>query len=191
MNLLITLLATLLSLAGLLSARPQSSQGNSGLRMSVRLDSNHVADPKVPKFTVELQNTGEKDLILNLGFMLANGKNQYPNAIVLILTDSKGKIRRFELTGPAIIAGRLDPLIVPLPVGSTFSIPVDPEKYWVLESKEFEYKGKPGTYLIEAQLTGKGLSQQEANLDVKGLALLPYWMGTISSNRLQFEFAGK
>jgi hypothetical protein len=60
-----------------------------------------------------------------------------------------------------------------------------------LDKREFEYKLKPGTYFLEAQFSGRGLTQQEANLDVKGLALMPYWTGSISSNRLQFEFAGQ
>jgi hypothetical protein len=50
---------------------------------------------------------------------------------------------------------------------------------------------KPGTYFLEAQFSGRGLTQQEANLDVKGLALMPYWTGSITSNRLQFEFSGQ
>jgi len=45
---------------------------------------------------------------------------------------------------------------------------VDLDKYWASASEEFDYKLKPGTYSIEAQLAGRGVSQQEANLDVKG-----------------------
>lgn len=159
--------------------------------MNVRLDSNEAGEPKVPKFRVELQNAGEDDLVLNLGLTLANGRRQYPKDIILILTDSQGKARRFDLRGPAHVAGRMDPLIVPLPVGSTFSIAVDLDKYWAAASKEFEYKLKPGTYFLEAQLSGRGLTQQEAKLDVKGLALMPYWTGSITSNRLRFEVSGR
>jgi hypothetical protein len=190
-NLSVALLASLLSLAGSLSAGPQSDRVNRELKMNVRLDSNEVGEPKVPKFRVELQNAGEDDLILNLGLTLANGRKQYPKDIILIITDSQGKARRFDLRGPAYVAGRMDPLIVPLPVGSTFSIAVDLDKYWAAASKEFEYKLKPGTYFLEAQLSGRGLTQQEANLDVKGLALMPYWTGSITSNRLRFEVSGQ
>ena len=190
-NLSIALLASLLSLVGLISAGPRSGQANRELKMNVRLDASAVGESKVPKFRVELQNAGEDDLILNLGITLANGRKQYPKDIVLLLTDSQGKARRFELREPTYIAGRVDPLIVALPVGSTFSIPVDLEKYWAAASNEFEYKLKPGAYLLEAQFSGRGLTQQEANLDVKGLALMPYWAGSITSNRLQFEFSGQ
>ncbi len=189
-NLSIALLASLLSHAGSISAGPQSGQVNRELKMNVHLDAAAVGESKVPKFRVELQNAGEDDLILNLGITLANGRKQDPKDIVLLLTDSPGA-RRFELKEPYYVAGRVDPLIVPLPVGSTFSIPVDLEKYWTAASKEFEYKLKPGTYFVEAQFSGRCLTQPEANLDVKGLALMPYWTGSIASNRLQFEFSGQ
>lgn len=190
-NLSIALLASLLSLGGSISAGPQSGQVNRELKMNVHLDAAAVGESKVPKFRVELQNAGEDDLILNFGITLANGRKQYPKDIVLLLTDSQGKARRFELKEPFYVAERVDHLIVPLPVGSLFSIPVDLEKYWAAASKEFEYKLKPGTYFLEAQFSGRGLTQPEANLDVKGLALMPYWTGSITSNRLQFEFSGQ
>ncbi|MGB2626956.1 MAG: hypothetical protein WAK20_09210 [Candidatus Acidiferrum sp.] len=190
-NLSIAPLVSLLLLASSISAGPQSGQTNRELKMNVWLDSTEVGESKVPKFKVELQNVGEDDLILNLGIMLANGRKQYPKDIVLILTDSQGKARRLELREPFYVAGRVDPLILPLQAGSTFSIAVDLEKYWAAASNEFEYKLKPGTYFLEAQFSGRGLTQQEANLDVKGLALMPYWTGSITSNRLQFEFSGQ
>jgi len=159
----------------------------SGLQMTIYLDQAQGVQPKTPKFRVELRNAGKNDLILNLGIMLANGKQQYPNAVVLTLTDAQGRPRRLDLRGPAAIAGRADPFVLPVPVGATFSIPVDLDKYWPATSKEFDYKLKPGTYSLEAQLTGRGVSQQEANLDAKGIALMPYWKGTATSSQLRFE----
>jgi hypothetical protein len=64
---------------------------------------------------------------------------------------------------------------------------VDLGKYWAAPSKEFEYKFQRGTYSIQARYTGKAVSQQEANLDVKGIALMPYWTGTVTSNQLPFD----
>src|SRR5271155_4693360 len=187
----ILLIASLLTLAGSAVAKRQSpptgGEAVGGLQMSIYSDQASRADSKSPKFRVELRNAGESDLILNLGVMLANGKKQYPNAIVFMLIDAQGKSRRLDLREPGLIAGRLDPLVLPLPTGADFSILVDLDKYWAAASKEFDYKLKPGSYSLEAQFTGKGVSQQEANLDVKGIALMPYWTGTVVSNRLQFE----
>jgi hypothetical protein len=174
---------------------PHSRQANRELEINVRLDAADAGQSKVPKFRVELRNTGENDLTLNLGIMLANGRKQYPTNIILIVTDPEGKARRFELGGPAYIAGREDPLVVPLATGTTFSLPVDMGKYVAAAPNnvgyDFEYKLKPGAYFVEAQFHGRGVTQQEADLDSQGITLMPYWTGTISSNRLAFKVAGK
>jgi hypothetical protein len=157
------------------------------LEISLQLDATANNHSDLPKFRMELRNIGERDLVLNLGFTLSNGSKQYPSALVLIIIDPQGKARQFDLIGPAGVAGRMDPLILPLPVGSTFSLPVNLGKYWPAQSKEFEYKFQRGTYSLQARLTGEAVSPQEANLDVKGIALMPYWTGTATSNQLPFE----
>ncbi|HET9364087.1 MAG TPA: hypothetical protein VFP71_03770 [Candidatus Angelobacter sp.] len=164
-----------------------SSEPVSGLQMTISRAEVEKGVSKAPKFRVELRNAGKNDLILNLGIMLANGRKQYPNAIVLVLTDQDGKLRRLELRDPAVIAGRMDPLIVPLPVGSSYYLPVDLDKYWAAASREFDYKLDSGNYSLAAEFTGRAVSRQSANLDVKGIALMPYWEGTVTSNQLSFE----
>ena len=153
----------------------------------MHLDANAHVQSDLPKFRIELQNMGKRDLVLNLGITLSNGSKQYPDALVLMIIDPQGKARQFDLIGPAAVAGRLDPLILSLPIGCAFSLPVDLGKYWAAPSKEFEYKFQRGTYSIQARFTGKAVSQQEANLDVKGIALMPYWTGTVTSNQLPFD----
>lgn len=184
----IALLALLVLLVNVVDAGSQaSSETTRELEISVRIDATAENQSKVPKFRVELRNVGDHDLIFNLGITLANGSKQYPNAIVLTSTDSQGKARQFDLKEPAYIAGRMDLLIVPLPVASTFPLPVNLGNYWAATSKEFEYKLERGTYLVEAQFNGRAVSQQRANLDVKGIALMPFWTGSVASNRLQFK----
>jgi hypothetical protein len=191
----LVLIASLMVLGGLSAALKPSAEtwgeAVNGLQMTIYLERAQGVPSKIPKFRVELRNAAQKELVVNLGMMLANGKMQYPSAIVLVLTDAQGKSRRLDLREPGAIAGRVDPLVLPVPIGATFSIPVDLDKYWAAESKEFDYKLKPGNYSLEAQFTGRGVSQQEANLDVKGIALMPYWMGSITSNRLRFEVSGQ
>jgi hypothetical protein len=165
------------------------SQPTGELEMTMRVDTTVHDQSKLPKFRMELHNVGERDLILNLGFTLSNGSKQYPNAFVLTIVDPQGKATQFDLMLPPGVAGRMDPLILPLPAGSAFSLPVDLGKYWAAQSKEFEYKFERGAYSIEARLTGKAVSKQETNLDVKGIALMPYWTGTVTSNQLPFEIS--
>lgn len=194
-NLLLILIASLSVLGGTSTALKPSAEtwgeAVSGLQMTIYADGAERVRSKVPKFRVELRNAGQTDLVVNLGIMLANGKAQYPNAVVLILTDAQGKSRRLDLREPAAVGGRVDPFVLPIPIGATFSIPVDLDKYWAAESKEFDYKLNPGTYSLEAQFAGRSVSQQEANLDVKGIALMPYWTGTAASNQLRFEVASQ
>jgi hypothetical protein len=187
------LFSCLLLLGGLSIALRASTQSwgeaVDGLQMTIKSDQPEGSQSKNPKFRVELRNAGEDDLTLNLGFMLANGKTQYPSAILLALTDVSGKSRKLNIRAPGPLDGRIDPLILPLFAGSNFSFRVDLTKYEPAgsTSKDPVYKLKPGTYTIEAQFTGRAVSQQEANDDVKGIALMPYWKGAVSSNQLQFE----
>jgi hypothetical protein len=145
------------------------------------------ASSRTPCFRVEFRNVGESDLILKLGMTLANGKKQYPSAVVLNITDAQGTHRRFDLIGPAGIAGRIDPFMLPLPVGGRFSIPIDLSKYFAAASKEYDYKFVPGRYWIEAEFLGKSVSEQDANLDSKNVALFHYWEGIVDSNETRFE----
>jgi hypothetical protein len=46
-------------------------------------------------------------------------------------------------------------------------------------------------YTIQAQFIGRGVSQAETNLDVKGIALMPYWIGTVASNSVVSVGDGK
>jgi hypothetical protein len=187
-NFLGALLVCLVLLSGLSTAWQPSLQvwgrALSGLQMTIYIDQAESTQSKVPKFKVELRNHGETDLVLNFGAMLGNGRKQYPSAVDLSLTDAQGKSRRLDLLLPSV-AGRLDPFVLPLPAGAAFSIPVVLDNYIVAE--DVNYKPRPGTYFLEAQFTGRGVSQQEANLDVKGIALMPYWTSTVASNRVQFE----
>jgi hypothetical protein len=167
------------------AAVQSSGEAVNGLQMAIQLDTRAGPGSPVPKFRIDLHNAGPTDLVLNLGVMLANGRRQYANALVLTLTDTHGKSRQFDLREPSVVAGRLDPLVLPLPVGSDFSIPVDLHDYWAAASGEFDYKLVPGTYTIGVQFTGNGVSS--VNPDVQGLALMPCWMGTLISNSLRFE----
>jgi hypothetical protein len=62
---------------------------------------------------------------------------------------------------------------------------VNLHKYWVSASSEFDYKFEPGLYYVEAQFAGTDASNP--NQDMAGIGLMPYWQGTVVSNRLQFE----
>jgi hypothetical protein len=107
--------------------------------------------------------------------MLANGARQYPTAMTLVLTDAESKEHHAELAEPAgVIGGRLDLFIVPLPSGASLKLPVRISKcLWYASGQLEDFRPDP---------TKRYTVQAEANLDMKGIALMPYWTGILVSN---------
>jgi hypothetical protein len=189
-SLFVGLVASLLVLAGVCAARNPRKQVSDepvgGLQIPVFPDPDAGGNSKVPEFRVELRNVGESDMILDLGSMI--GKKQDPENIALTLFDSRGRsLHLADLTQPMFVAGRVDPMFLPLPAGSRFSIAVDLAKYWPpMTDDEFEKPLAPGTYWLQAQLTVKRDSQERDEHEF-GLPGMTYWSGSITSNRLRFD----
>jgi hypothetical protein len=62
-------------------------QANGGLRIGMATVNGGAALSEDVQFDVALENTGAADFVLNLGYMLANGKVMLPWSIRLVLTD--------------------------------------------------------------------------------------------------------
>jgi len=56
--------------------------------------------PEERDFYVAIDNVGDRDVVVNLGYMIANGKVMFPEAVRLLLTDSYGA--RAAVLRPAI-----------------------------------------------------------------------------------------
>lgn len=168
-------------------ATPQASAPpDSALQLTIRLSPASANPSDSPAFTVEFHNASQTALVLNLGILLANGQKLFLDRVDLILTDPDGKTHHlFDTRAPAIIAGRVDPLVLPLCAGCNFSFPVDFSNYRPLDAPVIN----PGRYSIEARFVGKAVSREEANLDMPAIALMPYWLGTVTSNRLNFQIS--
>lgn len=145
-----------------------------------------AAKPKftneIPVFHVTLENAGDKDVMLNLGMMLANGKVLLPEAIHLILIDSAGKSRElhfFDRRYPGV-AGRIDDYAVPLRVGSSYTLRLNLDNFWCPKTKEFRLNLKPGEYRVRSEFAGK--SAQSVNGDMEGIKLMNFWQGTLQSD---------
>jgi hypothetical protein len=155
----ILFVATLLLLCGLSAAQKPNTidwgKATDGLQMSIYRDQANGRQSEFSKFRVEFRNAGHNDLLLNLGIMSRNGGQQYPNAVSLILEDAHGLPQRLELkkSFQGSSAGS-EALFLPLPVGATFSFPVDLDDYWTPTSKESDSRLKPGIYWLAAQFTG-------------------------------------
>ena len=77
-----------------------------------------------PDLRMALRNTGQKDVNLVLGMTLGNGRSYHASALFLDVKRRGSDM--IEVFAPADaqprIAGRVDPWILPLPVGSEFSL---------------------------------------------------------------------
>jgi hypothetical protein len=117
--------------------------------------------------------------------MLANGKAMFPSAVRLALADRAGNSR--ELIIAPRVTGRVDDFMVALPVGATYAFAVSLDQYWSEGTKGLGLKLTPGRHRISASFVGNGA--MTGNVDMKGLALLNFWQGTVRSSVVEFEVA--
>jgi hypothetical protein len=186
----VVLVTTVVLVSGLAAAQNPNAvvwgRPVDGLQMRISLDQAEGGQSKSPKFRVELRNAGEKDLLLNLGIMTRNGEQQYPTAVSLIIVDAQGESRLLELKSSLRVTdvGR-ETLTLPLPVGATFSAPVDLDDYWAPTFKGF-YTLKPGTYSLAAQFNRKLFPKRVFVLQPAFQMVNAGAGGPTTSNSLQF-----
>ena len=144
-------------------------------------------DPSGHNLQVSFQNVSDRDVTLNLGFMLANGKVQLPGYIHLRVSDSSGHERVFEFADKkhGAIAGRVDDYVLPLRVGSVYTLKVTLDQFWCQETNEFEIPLMRGKNRLTAQFEGRGANH--VNLDMPGIKLMNFWLGKVESNTLVIE----
>src|SRR5262249_48858978 len=130
-----------------------------GLRIAISTTSAPVPSNSA-EFLISIQNVSNTDFVVNLGFMLANGKVMFPEAVRLVLTYPAGNTRElhfFDRRYPAI-AGRLDDFTVALRAGAAYEFPVSLDQYWSESTKEFGMKLGAGRHRIQARFEGRGAS---------------------------------
>ena len=131
-----------------------------------------------------LRNVGERDVTLNLGYMLANGKVQLPAHLALKFTDAGGHTRIFQFADKrhSSVAGRVDDFVVPLRAGSTYTLQVTLDQFWCQETSEFSIPLLSGENYLTAQFQGSG--PKAVNADMPGIKLTKFWLGEVESNTL-------
>jgi len=139
-----------------------------------------------PSLVAQVINSGPQPLILNIGMMLANGRQQFADRIQLQLTRPDKTVVHLHMRGPGAIAGRIDPMFIPLPPNASYSLELDLNQYCAPKEHVWKLDLPPGSYALRAEYTGVGVQQRAANLDMQGLSLMPYWTGTIQSGVLNF-----
>jgi hypothetical protein len=127
-----------------------------------------------------IENVGDDDLIVRLGIMLANGKKQLPTAVRLTLTGGDGKSRTL-VRKVGVIAGRVEPFIVPLAAGCRYSVSCDLGQFVPMDAPGMP--PTPGRYKMAAEFVGESVTGK-VNGD-SGPGLMSYWTGTIRSADVQ------
>ncbi len=145
-------------------------------------------------FRVMFENATEKDITLNLGISYAG--RQYP-AVILVLTDSKGRSSQLHVPGPGVIGGRVDVIVLPLRSGSTHSLRLSLDQLagWapfsdgVKELSQGRYAEPPklliGSYRVRAEF--KGERAQIINSGQEDLRFVHFWEGTLQSDEVAFQ----
>lgn len=168
-------------------ALPQAwGQSAHGLRLGISVSPSNLSRTAA-EFSLALENTGDADFVLNLGSMLANGKVMFPDAIRLILSDPGGNTRElafFDRRYP-VVAGRVDPFVVPLRAGSTYVLRTSLNQYFIPATNNFDVMLASGRNRIAARFEGQ--QARSANPDMQGVALLNIWKGTVESNVVEFD----
>lgn len=166
---------------------PQTIASTSDVQGGLRLSLIQEASPA--NFRAELRNEGVQALTLNLGMMLGNGRQQYADSIHLFLTGAHGEQFHLKMLLPPTINGRVDTMVVPLPPGATFTLPIDLRNYIAPQEKVWDLALPAGRYMLSAEYQGDGVAQISANGDLKGIALMPFWIGNVTSRELTFTLS--
>ena len=135
--------------------------------------------------SVEIRNDGSSDVFVDIGIMLANGARQYPNAIVLSLQDSGGIEFDGTSIDPPVVAGRVDPFVIPLPAGAAIRVPLRLSRYLFHAAARPNVVDLAGQHhLIRAKLIGRRPGDSRSGVDVSGRAVASWWTGTAVSNAI-------
>jgi hypothetical protein len=121
---------------------------------------------------VSLRNLGPNDAVLNLGVSLGNGARSYPDKLSLVARGPDGALHKLHFAGMGAVAGRLDPMVVPLPMGSSYTVH---GRWWASGVTAGKY-----AFFVEFQ----GTPARNANLDMPGMNVMKCWLGKLNSNEI-------
>ena len=100
----------------------------------------------------------------------------HPVALRLLAIEGKNTTRLIYAVPR--VAGRLDPFVVPLPVGSSYTLLCPLDKFVVTEGGHFDFTAKD--YRFKAELVGQPVTKTRT--DLQGFTLMQFWQRTVQSN---------
>ena len=195
MHLIAAVIRALLSLGGFLAcvnitlgAGGDTAKGGPPVGgLCLRLEVPASKDPKKPPdhFSIVVENVSDRDLNVRLGYSVNNCRSHHPDSLELIArADGEAARRLIYFDGRGAIGGRVDPFVVPLPAGASYTLRC-PFKNFVDPSSLRPIDVKARDYRIAASLAGKPVTRNDVNLDTLGQTMIPCWQGTIHSNEVR------
>jgi hypothetical protein len=172
-----------LVLFALMLSLGSSGQGQNALRLSIARIEATNSKSSSPQFAVTLENQGDSDFVLVLGYMLGNGREMIPSAISLGLIDQQGRTCTLVYRAPPVVGRRIDDYTVALRHYSSHTLRVSLGDYYA--RGELGSHLASGTYTIQAIFDGRAAGS--SNADMLGIRLINFWTGAVSSNVLRFS----
>jgi hypothetical protein len=184
-----------------------------GLQISITRVNDGVKPDGLGVLQINLYNSGKKDLYAIPGMLqdACAQRRDLAGNFKLTMTDSKGAVLRLVPPLWIICEGNMEPFTLPLPAGTTFSIPIDLNGYSYagVDGKELPVplatKIKPGEFSIQAEFTGTDVGEfgyltedqmrtnqaQQRVIRLPMWATMEAWRGTVTSNRLRISYASQ
>jgi hypothetical protein len=176
------------------SDRRQWGEASGGVQMAVE-DAGFVG-AGVRRLRVTFRNLRDEEVNLYLGVVGGAGVrpcklDPAPAApcdlnFGLDVTDAAGKTRKLTFSGIYYVAGRLDPCVVRLGAGSTYTLEVSTDQFWSPDAKEWGLRLSPGRYHLALEFEGR--TPGHVNLDQQYIKQLSFWQGKLTSNSLAVEW---
>jgi hypothetical protein len=173
--------ASKIALAVLCAGLPIPASGQTN-RQPLKLSLECQQKPE-PMFRLSIKNVSTVPAAAVIGIVLGNDKHYMLTSLSLAVRRPGIADMILEYVDPSVpaVAGRIDPWLITLPAGASYSLVV-PARNFLLHSKPLD---KPFAAPAELQLR-LTTEKNEPNPDLKALAIIRVWIGTLVSDRLKF-----
>lgn len=135
-------------------------------------------------FRFTIQNVSPAPTAAVIGIIVGNDQKYWLNSLSLTVKRAGLPDTELKYVDPSVatIAGRVDPWLIALPAGASYSVVV-PARYFLFGPKLLE-KSLSTPAELQLRLTTQEVG--EPNPDLIGLRFIRVWIGTLVSDRLQF-----
>jgi hypothetical protein len=153
------------------------SQQESALKLTIETSKVISKGSNGGTFSVSFHNSGPTDLLLNAGELLGNGSQIWSSLEAELKTDGGQRLPMTLGWGVPGVAGRIYFLGVPLRAGSSYTLPMNANDYYIGTGERL----KPGKYEIRLIYRGRQSDRRDST------QMPRCWEGEVQSNNLKFE----